>query len=247
MDFAWVKEFIHKVAALLKNHVLLRGLAVLLLVLIIVEVAGNLWLRGAISQAVTGAGEDVRIEVKVAWVGLGDLCRGRLGSVKLEGTNCQLSGLEYQSIFIDSQGLDLDLSRYIQDKVLMIEAIKATSVTGIITAAALSTYLTQNYPDFKPQVTLSPEQLSLSGVVDLFGKQTGIRLQGKLETYGVKTLRFYPERLLIGEREVPSSVLDFIGTQLPLVFEVMSDWPLQISRLSLQEQSLEIGFRELTQ
>lgn len=223
-------------------------IAGIFIILILVESGLNLWVRSALRRKfVPGGGPGYHLEAQVSWMNMWDLARGNVKYIRLTSNNCQVSELQYRLLRVDNSGLDIDMARLVTEKTIFLERIGRTKVQGVITQTALTQYLRTKYPEFQPEVILLPKQIQLSGLVDLFGNATPVQVRGRLETSGPKTLRFYTENVRIASRKVPEELLKFISTQLPLTFNVMENWPLQIAGLNLKSKELEIELKDARQ
>ena len=115
----------------------------------------------------------------------------------------------------------------------------------------VKTWLSDNgldqYAEFKPEVTFLPKHIWMTGFYKLFGKETSVRIGGKLNTAGPKKVRFLPENLFIANRKVPRDLLKFVSAQLPITFNIMENWPLQISGLELRSGELELRLKEISE
>lgn len=221
-------------------------IAGIFIMLVVIESGLNLWVRSILRQRfVSGGGAGYRLEARVGWMNLWDLVKGKVKFIRLSGSNCRVSDLRYRTLRVDNVGLDFDMGRLLREKQLYLERIGRTKVQGVVTQEALTEYLRHKYPEFEPEVYLIPKQIQLSGLVKLFGSPTSVRVNGGLEAAGPKTLRFFPENFMIANRNVPPDLLKFISTQLPLTFDVMENWPLQIAGLRLRDRELEIELKEI--
>jgi hypothetical protein len=218
----------------------------LLLLLKIIEVGLNLWVRQALRQSLTrDPGPDTRLEAKVEWLSLGDLIAGRFRRVKLKGYQCRVSGVRLQQLRLDSNGLSLDLKVLLKEEQFLIKSISRTQIMARITEAAATAYFAAKYHQFKPRITFLPGRLRVSGVTEAFGKTVPLHLEGLLQTTQPKTLRFYPEQLQIAHRLVSRNFLKYLGDRIPLEIEVLQDWPLKIEDLTLQQGHVVLLIREI--
>ncbi len=239
---AW-RDWLYRLSKQRRTLLIVAGV---FLVVILLQVGMNLWVRFLLSrQFIESGGAGFQLKASMGWIKLTDVVRGKVKRIRLEAKNCIISDLRYQYLRVDNEWLDLDLPSLIREKQLRVERIGATQVQGIISETALSDYLNLNYPEFQPKTVILPGRIRISGKVSLFGRATDIVLEERVEASGPKTVRFFTESVIIGGREVPGDLVKLITAQIPLNFEVMKDWPLKITRLQLTQGQLEIHLEEM--
>jgi hypothetical protein len=223
---------------------ILSGIFLLVLTL---EFWLNFQIRTSLRRNLTeGAGPDVRIEAKVSWMNISDLMNGRVKQVWVRGRNCVMNGLSFEELLIDNHGFSFDLPQLLKEKKLNLLSVNQTRINAAINEKGFQEYFDLRYPAFEPGVKVFPGSLRLTGKAQLFGNTVSLGVEGVLMISSPKSLRFYPKRLLVGERAVPREFMKFVSDQIPLEFTLMEDWPLKITGLALKQSSIQISFQEIT-
>lgn len=192
-----------------------------------------------------GSGPQVKINAHINWLSLKDILSGRVGWVRIDGENCLISNLRFTELHLDNKGFTFNLPRLFRERRLELIRLNQTRIHTRVAAAAFSDYLNIRYPEFKPAVTINPGELVLSGRIELFGNPVPAELAGAIKIVPPKDLRFFPTKLAISGRKVPSRYLSYIGNQLPMQFTVMADWPLAVTAISLNSGYAALDFQEL--
>lgn len=244
-DFGEWRDWLQRPSKLCRALFIIAGI---FLMIILLEVGLNFWMRSLLShQFIENGGTGFQLQASMGWMKLTDFVRGKVKRIHLESENCIISGLRYHYLRINNEWLDFDLPLLIQKKELRLEQIGKTKVEGIINETALSEYLNAKYPEFQPKTVIVPGRVRISGKVSIFGRLTDIMLEERMEASGPKTIRFFTESLAIDGRQVPEDLVKLITTQIPLNFSVMEDWPLKITKLQLNKEQVEIHLEEMAQ
>ena len=227
-----------------RKGLVVAGVAVLLLLLL--ELGMNFWIRASLRQKLIGhPGSDTRLDAKISWLNLYDLLRGQVRRVAIEAENSTINNLVFANLSITSQGFRFDLPALLQHKELKFLEINKTDVAAVISSQALQDYLNYRNPGSDLRIGVAKEKLLFSGVKELWGNKVPYQISGPLKVSGWQRLRFYPERIFISGQAVPKGFLNFINKQVPLEFGVMESWPLQINYLSLTQNRIRLGFKEM--
>lgn len=214
--------------------------------LLIVEVVLNLWVRQSLRRAfITLPEPDTKIDASINWISIFDFKNGRIRQLRVKGWNCTLSELKFKELSVVSKGFQFDLNSLVRDQQLVFNTIGATEVKAVITAASLTEYLKIRYPDLKPVITIEADNLRYIGELEALGRPISIQVEGGLQVSGFKKLRFYPQKMQVLNHRIPNSLLKFIGTQLPIEFAVLEEWPLKITNFSLSKGLMRIVLNEI--
>jgi hypothetical protein len=183
-------------------------------------------------------------KVKVYWLSIRDIVRGEINRIQINSRNCKLGKLRYQTLEIESQGISFDLPVLLKKKQLQITHIHRARIKAAITETAFQDYLTLAYPQLKPRFIITPAGIQLSGQASIFGNSLPVVLKGRLGLSGPQKIRFFPERLIIANRTAPSSFIQFINQQIPLEFNILNEWPIQITSIRLNPGILSLSLKE---
>ena len=216
-------------------------------VILVVELAMNVWIRASLKAGLAGTGNpDAKVTVSLNWMGLKDLWRGKIRRLTIDARNCRIGNLDYERLSLDNRGFSLDLPVLLKEKRLEITSIAKTRITTSIAANALQDYINLCHPGFGVGIKINPGRLRLSGNVLLFGTKVPVELEGRLVNSAAKTIEFHPSGLSVAQRRVSGEILGFINNQLPVKFAVMENWPLMITQILLSEGKITISLKEMT-
>lgn len=206
----------------------------------------NFRIRASLRRNLTEeAGPGVKLESRISWMNLRDLAQGRIKYVRLRSQNCIINHLGYQELSVDNHGFNFDLPVLLKEKRLKFLAVHETKIQAVITEKALQDYLNFRFAPFQPQLQIFPGRFHLTGRAELYGNTVPLELDGYLTVSSPKHLRFYPNRLLVANKVVPRDFLQFFGTQLPLEFPILENWPLRITGFTLKKGVVTISFQEI--
>lgn len=218
----------------------------LIMLLLVIEWGLNFGIRSGIHRSLaadpTGKTE---ISLHVSWLGLGDILAGKVNRVHINARDCLVNNLRYARLEIDSQGFQFNLKTLLKQKRLQILKMDQTRIEGVIAENDLNDYLHFRYPEYNSSVKIKPGRLILTGSARVFNQIIPIQLEGDLKAISEKRLRFYPTSLVIAEREISGSLLRIVSEQVPLEFEVMEDWPLQLSDFRLEAERIKVSMEEI--
>jgi hypothetical protein len=192
-----------------------------------------------------GSGPQVKIAAHLNWLSLTDVMKGRVGWVRIDGQNCLISNLRFAQLHLENKGFMFNLPLLFKERRLELIHLNKTRIRAMVTAPAFSDYMNLYYPQFKPVVKINPGKLTITGETQIFGNTVPAGLTGEVKIESPKNLRFYPTKLYISGRNVPSKYLHYIGTQIPLQFTLMEDWPLNVTAVSLKDGYVMLNFKEL--
>ncbi len=221
------------------------GIATLLVLLVALEFGLNLWVRTALRTSLIDLETNSQISADLSWFTFGDLAQGRVRFAKVRCTNCKISDLSLSNLDIDSQGFRFDLPLLLRRRELRFLELRQTTVQASLTDKALSRYLRLNYPEYNLDINILPDRVRLTGVAAVFGNTVPLLLEGNVAPVGTKNIRFYPDKLLVSGRSMGSSVLKFLGEQVPLEFPLLAKLPLRLNSLRLKPGGLELSWRDL--
>jgi len=232
-------------ARLFKPRLIGSGLAAAFLLMLSTEITLNLMIRASLRRSLLDKPTNAsRLETRLPWLSLGDLKKGRCGPFRIKGENCRINGLRFQNFSMISRGFTFAPSRLLTERKLELRTMNQTRLTAVIAAASLEAYLGIKYPKLHPEIRIIPGIIIVNGQAALFGKKIPVTLAGTLRRSAPQTIRFEPERLQVSGKELPRKLLRFAGKQLPLEFALLENWPLRIEHLSLNNNSLTVGFRD---
>jgi hypothetical protein len=194
-----------------------------------------------------GSGPQVKIDAHINWLSLTDVIKGRVGWVRIDGTNCLISNLRFTELHLKNEGFTFSLPLLLRDRTLKLVHLYKTSIHAKVAAAAFSNYVNLYYPQFKPAVAIYPGELVFNGKIQVFRDIVPVEIAGLVKIASPKDLRFYPIRLVVSGRTVPPKYLHYIGNQIPLQFTVMADWPLALTGVSLNSGYVLMDFKEIAQ
>ena len=217
-----------------------------ILAIFILEFSLNMWIRASLRKGLSrDLSSTTKIMTAISWLSLDDFFHGRVRWVKINAQNCRVGDLRYAGLQIDNRGFVCNLSKLLRRKELEFISLNQTTVAATIGETALQDYFNLFYPGTGLTLKILPEKWRLSATTEIFGNRVLAQLDGKIAIASEKSLRFYPERLIIAGRVVPRDFLKFIGNQIPLEFSIMERWPLRITGIRLGEGVVFIKFREV--
>lgn len=215
------------------------------LLILVVELALNLWIRSSLKAGLTGANNpDAKIVVSINWMGVKDLWEGKVRRIKIDARNCRISNLDYERLQLDNQGFSLNLPLLLKEKRLEITSIERTKIVASVSEGALQDYFNLSHPGLGIGVKIGSGWLQLTGSFLLLGNKVPVQLQGRLVNSAAKTIEFHPSGLSIARYSLFGETLNFIGHQLPVKFAIMENWPLMITGIQLTEGMLSISLKE---
>ncbi len=221
------------------------GVAALLVLVVALEFGLNLWVRSALRTSLIDLETNSQIDADLSWFTFGDLAQGRVRFAKVRCTNCKISDLSLANLDIASQGFRFDLPLLLRRRALRFLELRPTIVKASLTDKALSNYLRLKYPEYNLDINILPDRVRLTGVAAVFGNTVPLLLEGNVAPVGTKSIRFYPEKLLVSGRSMGSTVLKYLGEQVPLEFPLLAQLPLRLSSLRLKPGGLELSWRDL--
>lgn len=218
----------------------------LIILLFVIEWGLNFGIRSGLHRSLAAnPSEKTEITLQVSWLGLGDILAGKVNRVRVNARDCLVNNLRYARLEIDSQGFQFDLKTLLKQKRLQIIKMDHTRIEGVIAEKDLNDYLNFRYPEYNSSVKIKPGKLILTGSARVFNQIVPIQLEGDLKAISEKRLRFYPISLVIADRHISGSLLRIVSEQAPLEFEVLEDWPLQMSDFRLEAERIEISMEEI--
>lgn len=192
-----------------------------------------------------GNRSDVKIEAHLNWLSLTDIIQGRVGHLQINAQNCLINNLRFAELHLINKGFTFNFPLLFKEHKLELIHLGQTRIQALIRASDFSDYVNLFYPQFKPMIRMIPGTLILSGEARIFGKTVPMELTGLLKILPPKKLRFYPTHLRISKRSAPPELLNFVGSKLPLEFELMSDFPLAITAIDLGRDTAVLSFKEI--
>lgn len=221
-------------------------LTAVFLVLGVLECWLNFKVRRDLRQALGwGSGPQIKIEAHLNWLSLVDVLKGRVGHVRIDAHNCLISNLRFAELHLVNEGFNFNFPILFHEHRLELIHLNSTKIQALITAPDFSDYVALFYPQFKPRLTIIPGELIFLGRAKIFGKFLPVELGGFMKVKPPKSLRFYPTHLVISGHSAPPNFLNFIGSQLPLEFKVMSEWPLELTSINLGNGSAVLNLKEM--
>ncbi len=220
-------------------------LTVVFLLLGVLECWLNIKVRKNLRQSLGwGNGPQVKIEANINWLSLVDVLKGRVGHLRIDAHNCLISNLRFAELHLINEGFTFNFPVLFRKHRLELIHLNSTKIQALVTAADFSDYVGLFYPEFKPRLTIISGELIFSGRARLFGKPLPIELGGFMKIVPPKSLRFYPTQLRISGRTAPPDLLNFLGSQIPLKFQVLGKWPFALTSIDLGNGSVVLNLIE---
>ncbi len=241
-------QLLEAVRAFLKIKMVKIGfiiLAVVFLCLGILECWLNIKVRKDLRQSLGwGSGPQVKIEAHLNWLTMVDVFKGRVSHVRIDAHNCLISNLRFAELHLSNEGFTFNFPVLFRKHRLELIHLNSTRIQALVTAADFSDYVGLFYPEFKPQLTIIPGEIIFSGRARLFGQPLPIELGGFMKIVPPKSLRFYPTQLRISGRTAPPDLLNFLGAQFPLQFQLLGKWPFALTSIDLGNGSAVLNLKE---
>ena len=213
---------------------------------LVLELTLNIMVRSSLYRNLSEDNKSQgKLEARISWISLWEFTEGKVRYVRIEGENCFIKDLKYKKISIRNDGFNVNLPILFREDRLVFKSINHTQIQATVREKDFSNYLKLKYPDIKPEIQFFKDKVEILSEVTVYGRNLPVEVSGNLAVAGFNHLRFYPERVQISGQSLPRSLLDFIGTQLPLEFSMLGDWPLQIKSFSLRKGLIQIVFREI--
>ncbi len=221
-------------------------LTVVFLCLGVLECWLNIKVRKDLRQSLGwGNGPQVKIEAHINWLSLVDVLKGRVGRLRIDAQNCLISNLHFTELHLVNKGFTFNFPLLLKEHQLELIHVGRTRIQALIRTSDFNDYVNLFYPQFKPRIKINPGEVFFSGEARILGKTVPLELSGSLKIISPKKLRFYPTYLAISGRSAPTNFLNFVGSQLPLEFELMREWPLMITNISLERDAALLKFQEI--
>lgn len=190
------------------------------------------------------AAEYADLRVRVDPLGWFDVARGIVRGVEIRGRDISFGGLRLASLEMRLSRIDLAVGALLRHGEPIITSLGRSRVVARVDAAALNDYRRRAYPDVPAFFSLRAGRVGLAGSLRILGSDLSVRTAGDLRAVEGDRLRYIPEVIEVGGREVPLSWLAAYGEKLALDFPLVLPVPLALRGVRIGDGYLELAWTE---